>query len=187
MHTDYYTRTVTGVSPVLLADMKSYLKVSTVSDDDLIQRLIDDATDYGESYTGREFRANTWELLIDVLMDRICIRRNPIASITSIEHLVSDVLTLISAADYYKKDLTQWSEILLVSGAAWPTNTDDREHAIKITFVTAPILRLYTAIDAIMRHVTYMYQNRGDCGNMSDSVKLSGAASLYNTIRIPRI
>lgn len=187
MYTDYYKRIVTGAAPVDVATFKSYAKISTTSDDTLIQTLIDVVTEYGEKYTGREFRINQWELLIDVLTDRICINRNPVNTIDSIEHLVSDVLTAIPSADYYKKDLTTWAEILLVSGAEWPSNTDDKEHAVKITFTTAATQYLNIAIDAIMRHVLYLYENRGDCGSMADSAQASGAMVLYNAFRIPVI
>ena len=58
-----------GPSPVTLEDMKTYLKVTSTVEDILIQTLIDSATEFGEKYTGREFRANTWELLLDAFSD----------------------------------------------------------------------------------------------------------------------
>ena len=49
-----------GTSPVSLDKMKTFLKITNDSEDDLIKALIDSATQWGEKYTGREFRANKW-------------------------------------------------------------------------------------------------------------------------------
>ena len=58
-----------GTSPVSLANMKTFLKVTNATEDALIQALIDSATEFGEKYTGREFRANQWKLLLDSFSD----------------------------------------------------------------------------------------------------------------------
>ncbi len=186
----YYTLTTSGTSPVDLAEMRLYMKIpaSITSEDALIQVMIDACTEYGQRYTGREFTANTWNLLIDCLSDRVRLIRSPIDTITSIKHLVDDVLTVIPSTDYYKKDLTQWSEILLEDTKEWPTNTDDKEHAIEIIFQTKAYSQAINLIEqAIKVHVTYWFNNRGDCADCDCAGKLSGADGLYNLIRIPRI
>lgn len=185
--TEYYKRIVTGTAPVDLTTMKSYMKVTSTADDVLIQALIDTCTEYAEKYTAREARVNTWELLIDIFCNPIRLCRNPIASITSVEHLVSDVFVAVTATDYYKKDLVQRSEIHLVADKSWPTNTDDRQQAIKITFVTEAHACILTTIEGIKRHVLWLHTNRGDCYDSDESGKLSGADSIFNTIRIPRV
>jgi uncharacterized phiE125 gp8 family phage protein len=186
---DFYELTSAGTSPVLLADMKTYLKVTSSSDDALIQILIDAATEYGQKYTGREFTANTWKLKRDCFTNPIVVARNTVDTITSVQHLVSDILTTVTATDYYLKDGTIESEILLSDGISWPTNTDNREQAIEIIFVTKATPCINIAIEAIYTHVMYLYQNRGDCPDdtMSNSGALSGANALYNIIRIPRV
>lgn len=186
---DFYEKTAVGTSPVLLAAMKTYMKVTATADDALIQILIDACTEYGEKYTARDFRANTYKLLTDCFVDRQRLLRNPIDTITTIKHLVSGSLVTVGAADYYKKDLTQRSEVLLINGKSWPTNTDDREHAIEYIFVTKAVTCINTAINAIYRHVSFMYENRGDC-DCQDVVKAgaaSGADMMYNTFRISRV
>ncbi len=187
-HEPYYTLTTAGTASITLAEVKAHLKrpVTFTADDVLLQSLIDAATQYGQKYTAREFTANTWTLLIDCLTDRVRLNRNPIDSITSIEHLVDDILITIPSTDYYKKDLTQWVEVLLISGKSWPTNTDDREHAIKIIFVTKQYPCGNLIKEAMLLHIAYWYSNKGDC-DAGDAAKLSGANDLYNQIRIPRI
>ncbi len=183
---DYYELTTAGTSPLSLADAKSWLKVTSSADDALLQVLIDACTEYGQKYTAREFTDNNYTLLIDCLADRIRLTRNPIDTITSIEHLLAGVFTLIPSTDYYKKDLTQWVEILLEDTKSWPTNTDDKEHAIRIIFMTKAYNCGNLIEQALKLHVAYWYSNRGDC-DCESSAQLSGADGLYSTIRIPRI
>ena len=71
-----------AASPVLLATLKAYLRVTATSEDVLLQSLIDEATAWAESYTGRQFRANTWKLLLDEFADRIDIRKTPVDEVT---------------------------------------------------------------------------------------------------------
>ena len=108
-----YNRVSVAASPVDLAAMKAYLKVTATADDVLIQSMIDAATEFGEKYTGRDFRAVTWDLLLDCFTDRICLRRDPVESIATVKHLVNDVLVTVPSETYYLKKLTQSSEILL--------------------------------------------------------------------------
>ena len=184
---DFYKLKTAGASPLSVADAKAFMKVTSASEDTLITALINTATEFGENYTGREFRANTWILYLDEFATRIGIRKSPVATITSIKHLVSDILTAVSDATYYLKKFAICSEILLVSGSDWPTNTDDREQAIEIEFVTESYYRSAEILQALKLHVSFLYVNRGDCSCDSSSAKESGASLIYDQFRIPRI
>ena len=63
--TQFYELISEAASPVDLATMKSYMKVTSTSDDVLIQQLIDSATQWGENYTGRDFRVKSWRVFLD--------------------------------------------------------------------------------------------------------------------------
>ncbi len=174
-------------SPVDLATMKSYLKITATADDTLIQSMIDAATEWGEKYTGRDFRAITWDLLLDCFTDRIGLRRDPVDSITTVKHLVSGSLVTVSNTVYYLKKLVQSSEILLNEDQEWPTDTDDREQAIEIRFVTKGYRCQDSIIDAIERHVAFWYRNRGDCPNVKGSAEKAGVTVIYDQFRISRV
>ncbi len=178
-----------AAAPVTLDDMKIYMTVTHSLHDDLIQELIDAATEYGEKYTTRDFRIKSWKLLLDEFDDRICLRRSPVDSITTVKHLVSDVLTLVPDTVYYLKKGTQFSEILLQDGQTWPTDTDLREQAIEIVFATVAYTCGNSINIAIKRWVSFAYANRGDCDCQDPSTigKLSGADFIYNQFRIARI
>jgi len=180
-----------GESPVSLKQMKSELGLGANSCglDDFLKTTIAACTAWGQGYTGREFTDNTYSLLIDCFEDRISIRYSPIETIDSVKHFVSGALVTVDAATYYLKRGAYLSEILLLGSAAWPTDTDDREQAIEIEFTTVAISddKLSIAISAIKRHVTYMFENRGDCEDCGGCADKAGAKPLYNMIRIPRI
>ena len=190
----FYERTKKAKTPVKLDDVKSYLKLpaATGPDDDLIQTLIDAATDFAEKYTGRELRKNTWKVFLDAFSDRICLRKDPVDSITSVQRLVSGTLTTVATSVYYLKNNQQFSEVLLQDGQTWPSDVDEREHAIEIVFVTKAHRCLDQVVTGIYRHVAFLYENRGDCdptgfGVSTDAATQSGATKLYDQVRIARV
>lgn len=192
--TDVYELVTPGTVPVLLAEMKTYMKVTSSSDDALITSMLSAATTWGENYTGREFRANIWKLLKDVFQDRIRLARAPIASVTSVEHLVSAALVPVASSVFYLKKSHQFSEILLNEDQVWPTDTDDREQVVEIVFLTESYRDTDAIKEAIKRHVAFWYKNRGDCGgsgsagcSCGDAAKGSGVTMIYDQFRIDRV
>ena len=190
----FYELQSAGADPVSLADMKLHLKAtSSTTDDALITALILAATEHGEMYSGREFKANTWKLFLDTFSNPMVLKRSPVDTITSVKYLVSDVLTTVASSVYYLKQLTQGAEILLNDGQDWPTDEDDREQVIEIEFVTKAYVRGAALIDlGIKRHVQYVYMNRGDCegdvvGSIFNTGEKSGANTTYGNFRILRI
>lgn len=183
----FYQISVYGATPVDLTDMREYLKNPPTSDNSLISELLISATQYAEKYTGRDFRVNDWRLLIDKFEGRIELDRDPVASITSVQYLVSGALTTVDAATYYLKKGTQSSEILLFADKNYPTNQDNREQAIQIDFKTEAHACLSQVVVGIKRHVALLYAHRNDCPDPSDVMGVESVNSLYNQFRIPRI
>lgn len=182
-----YQKVSVEASPVSLAPMKAYLKITAAADDTIIQAMIDAATEWGEKYTGRDFRAITWDLLLDKFTDRIELRRDPVDTITTVKHLVSGSLVTVDAAVFYLKKLVQSSEILLNEDQEWPTDTDDREQVIEIRFVTEGYRCQDSIIDAIERMVAFWYRNRGDCPNVKASAEGAGVTPILDQFRISRV
>lgn len=184
---DLYTLETAGAVPVSLEDMKAYMKVTSTADDDLITGMLSSATLWGENYTGRDFRANIWTLLKDKFTARICLRRDPVKTITSVKHLVSATLVAVASAVYYLKKNVQDSELLLNEDQEWPDDTDDREQVIEIVFVTESYRDADSIAQGIKRHVAFWYSNRGDCSDCGDAAKGSGVKTFYDAFRIVRI
>jgi len=181
-----------AASPVTLAEAKAALRITGATEDTLIENIIDACTEWGESYTRRSFRAQTWKLLLDEFSDHIEIRRQLVDAITSITHLVSASPVVVTSTVYYLKQTPQGAEVVLASGQSWPTDTDEQEQAIVVNFTTAAWTRHASLIkEAILKHVAAMYANRGDCVDgqcaASDFAKRSGAISLYDMFAIARV
>ncbi len=188
MTVQFYTTKSSDVAPVALADMKIYLKVTTATDDTLIQTLINVATIHGEKYTRRSFRVQTFTLLLDAFADRIDLLRSPVDAVTFVKYLVSGSQVTVTSTVYWLKTLQQKSEILLDIGQTWPTDIDDREQAIEIEFTTTTYAQYVDVIAlAIQRHVLYLYENRGDCGDIVATGEISGANSIYDQFRVARV
>jgi len=196
MSTAVYQLQSSSASPVTLAEAKAHLRVSSTADDTLIQSIIDACTEWGESYTRRSFRAQVWKLLLDMFTARIELRKQVVNAITSITHLVADTPVTVASTVYYLKQTPQGAEILLAYGQDWPTDTDYRDQAITVNFTTTAWTKHANLIqEALLKHIAAMYANRGDCVEGTSSVtmlatdyaKTSGAATLYDMMRVARV
>ncbi len=190
----YYEQLTAGPSPVSLADAKCYLKITNTTDDALLQSLIDAATEFGERYTGRDFRVKTWRLLQDCFEQEIVLSRSLVDTVDSIEYIKDAAFTAATLADTYLKTQRQESIILLLAGEAYPTDGDDRQQSIKIEFTTKAFPCGDSIKTAIKRHVALVYENRGECMDSTGgcscdggSASQSGASSIYDQFRISRV
>ncbi len=198
-----YELTDAGPVPLDVNYVREYLKCPSTLDDEYISNLIRMATQYGETFTGRDLRASTWTLWLDVFPLRIVLRRSPVASVTSVNRMVSSVLTPVTSADYYLKKSIRYSEVLLDStgSGAWPDDVDDNEDSVNVIFVTEAYPNASVYQTAMLKHIAFAYENRGDTpipvtGNSDrasggmlgyEGALASGAIGLYQQIRIPRI
>lgn len=199
----FYELTTQGTIPVLLDEAKAHLKIPLTNsdDDELLILLLEAAAEVAEKYTRRDLRANTWTLFLDEFPTRICLRRDPVASIASIKFLddsPTPIQQTVATTVYYLKKGVQASEVLLQPDQEWPdgstpaTTVNEREHSIEVAFVTEAHACLEQAKVAILRHVAFLYENRGDCdptvaGAIGDALNLSGAAMLLDQIRVSRV
>jgi len=188
-----YTLTTAGTHPLTLPEVKQALKLSTTKDDDFLTLLMSTVLFYGERYSGRDFRPNVWTLLLDAFESRICLRKSEVATITSVKYYdqtSTPVQQTVASSVYYLKKSPTWSEILLPTDQVWPTDVDNlqTEHRIEIIFTTVvPPLYEDASKQALLKHITYLYQNRGDNETPENAVRISGAAMLYDQFRIARI
>lgn len=201
---EVYVLVTAAASPVTVAEAKNYMRLPAsgfIVDDEVIQFLIDAATQYGEDYTGRAFRVRSWRLLLDALSNPIVLNRDPVSEATTaatVSQIIDGSFVEIESDAYpdstfYLVKGVQTSSIYLTDGDAWPTDADTRQQAYKVEFSEVAYTENSGAIEsAIMRHVAHMYENRGDCdcGSASvarDTAKDSGVTTLYDTFRIARV
>ncbi|HBM91310.1 MAG TPA: hypothetical protein DD400_05500 [Rhodospirillaceae bacterium] len=78
--------TAPAVEPVSLAEMKSFARVGTTADDDLMTSLIKASRQWCEKFTGRAFISQTWRLWVSFPPKKreIILPRAPLVSLTQI-------------------------------------------------------------------------------------------------------
>lgn len=187
----FYQEQTAEPSPLTLATAKASLKITSSSQDLLIQALIDTVTEFGEKFTGHNFRGKTWLLFEDSFSSKLDILNSPIEQVTLITRLVDGVAVDVPANTYYLKKGLYVNSILLNEGKAWPTDGDVREQGITIAFTSQAYPQINLVKQALLMHLTNMFANRGDgqlaSNSGQDSAASSGALALYKQFRIPRI
>lgn len=173
-------------SPVTLTEAKSYLRITTTDDDTLIQLIIDSCTEWGELYTGKDFRVINRDLYIDCFLDRITILSNEINIVNSIYYTINSTDTLLAPSIYYLKYNNIYSEILLSDGESYPS-IDDKEQGIRINYSTQAPNDINNIKNILLKHIATTYENRGDCMDCGDVSNSGDVAKMYNIYRIPRI
>lgn len=193
-NTQYYTLQSYGTAPVTLDEMKVYLNIPAANTlfDAVITDLIETCTQWGESYTGMDFRLNTWKLQQDCFQLGIGVRRKTVVIdsvvVTYLDE--SDQPIIVDEAIYYTVNQQQHSMIILNPNQDWPIDTSERQQIITVDFDSDLETRYSERVlTAIKRHVAYMFENRGDCGDCGACAgnDQSGAAGIYNQFRIVRI
>lgn len=184
-----WTYTVTGgpdCPPVSLDDFKVHARVSGSGQDSILAMMLEAVTAYAEGFTKRDFITKTYQTFRDEFSEVGELRRSKLQSVTTIKYLVSGSLVTVSDSIYFNTVETDFSEILLEDGEAWPTDGDTRKQAIEIIFKAGfgddsrsipEDLKL-----AILQHATNYNENRGDC-TLADSVPAS-TKIVYDKYRI---
>jgi len=190
-----YTYTVTAPPAKLavsLPTVKNHLKITGTNQDDLLTAYITAAIDYAEKFTRRDFITRTYKTFRDffpgfsegyyqnvfsILPSDVGnigfeIRKSPLQTIDLIQYFVAGVLTTVDATTYYNTLEGDYSEVLTVASAAWPTNADIRLQAVQVTFKTgfgdSDTDMPPWVTEGVIQHVADMYANRGDCGEFGD-------------------
>lgn len=185
-----------AVTPVTLATVKYHLKLDAAEDvtlDAYLTLLIDAATACGEKYTKRDFINRTYTTYRDTFCNCLELRRSQVSSITSIKYLVDDVLTTLSTDVYGFTDVTDYPNIYLKENQSYPTGVDNVPQAIEIIFVSgygAAATNVPADVQmALLVHIAFMYENRGDCDLLSSSLdKLPPTVTnLYDKIKLINI
>lgn len=184
---------------VSVAEAKAWLRVNGSTDDAIIESLIESATDLAEAFTKRTLRVTEFKTYRDVFGDisdnalfhsfpaqnyfssqndmPITIRKCPLVSVESIQYYIDGVLTTFT--DFYVVKKPDFSR--LAPNTYWPI-VDRKMQAIQISF-TAGYDEVPSALKtAILNHVLYMYENRGDCG--CDGKIPAVSQTVYNRYRI---
>lgn len=203
-----------SVWPITVDLVKSWARISTTADDDLILMLIKAVTLSVEKFTKRDLITKPYRTYRDNFGDigenpsyqrfpaqqfghlntPISLRRSKLQVITSIKYWLNGVEETVDSNIYYKVHKDAFGAIALVEGADWPSN-DNRQQGITIDFTAGYGDSADDIPDdlkqAMLMHVTAAYQNRGDCDSGSGGkdgcsceMAPAGAGAIYTQYRI---
>ncbi len=163
--------------PVTLDELKAWLNMTAAntSQDGNLTEIIAMVTKNAERYTKRDFIAKTYLTYRDGLYQGqpVQLRRTPTTSIDSIQYLNDDaVLTTIDSSVYYftKTNGSEFSLVLPNPQQAWPQDIlFGRLQSVEILFIAgwadaADFKERWADLwQALLIHMAYVFQNRGDC------------------------
>lgn len=130
--------TAPAETPITVAEAKAHLRVDVDDDNDIIEAMVDAATDYCDGPTGFLGRAiidQTWELVLDAFPDddeEIKIPLPPLISVESVKYDDSAGAEQTMSTDDYTVDNVSEPGWVLPVGS-WPT-TFDGVNAVRIRF-----------------------------------------------------
>ncbi len=163
-----FERTVAAsIHPISRADAKTHLRVDHTDEDDYIDTVIAAAVDYAENYTDRQFITATWVARMDEFPttgDNIELRKNPIASITSIQYVDTNGTTQTWSSANYETDLkSNVARIRPISTESYPS-TKDQLNAVTVTFISG-YGSAASDVPGDIKHalkliIAYLYDNR---------------------------
>ena len=208
------TRITEGAAVISLADMKTYLKITTSAEDALITAMIVSATLHAELWLQRDLRESVYEFLTTDFGEintidfpyrvstfhfsplseaTLQIKRATVKSVDKIEFLQNLIFIDVDASVYYPSIRIAKTFLLLNESMTWPTTASDIEDNVKVTFTMAIPQNIALAVAGIQRHVSLMYEERGDCGPEgagalgSATGEASGAHALYQGLQVPSL
>lgn len=206
--------TAPAAEPVLLDDVKTFLRIDTTADDDMLDGFIAAATRIIEKYLKRKLITQTWDLFMDCFpkeyrfdslqegvtegklseylhgFDEIKIPLFPLQSVTYLKTFDDDDAEYtMSNTEYQVDTVSEPGRIALRNDSTWPTTVLRPLNGVQIRFVCG-----YGSSgadvpnelrQAIMQTVGYFYSNRG-CSETEDSIPKS-ALALMQAYRVFRI
>lgn len=139
MRTGLRLLTPPTTSPVSLAEAKLHCRIDHTDEDDLVQGLINTATEYCEGLQRRSYITQTWQLTMDDWpLGRVLeLPRPPLQSVTSVQYLLEDgVTTETLDSDLYVVDTsTILGRLVLKPDAEWPDDALNAAGAITIEYI----------------------------------------------------
>jgi len=137
MITSIFTQPI--IEPLTLQEAKDHLRVDCSNDDLYIEPLIRAARESAETFTGRSFITQTWDLFIDrfpVSGTFLEIPVPPLQSITTVKYIDDLGVQQTLASSVYTVDANaEMGTITLAYNQSWPT-VRNIPNAIEIRFIT---------------------------------------------------
>ena len=154
----YLVQKVAPISyPLSLTNAKDFMRTLEIDDDAMIQSMIISAVEYVENYTNRQLNDATFELYNDCIMQDWKLPKNPIKSISKIEHMDENGdYQILANTDYY---LYGEDDVSRVHFENIPSHKVHK-NAIKVTFISGYDIVPYGILAYLKVFVSTIYENR---------------------------
>lgn len=122
-------------TPITLSEAKNHAYITINDDDDLIEGMIESATELCENYTGTQLSSATFEQSVQE-WDNINLLKTPLKTIQSLNYYDEDdnIQTLVFDDYFYIDDYVVPNRIVMKQGAEFPS-LSTRVNPIIITFI----------------------------------------------------
>ena len=146
------------------ANAKLFLKVDIADDDDVIDSIVNAATESAQEYTNRFFLETTLEQYGTTFADIRSLFKSPVSEITHVKYYDTDnAQQTLSSSVYQVTPAIEPSTLMLKVDQSYP-DVADREDAVlvkyKVGYGTAPTDVPYAIIQAVYLTIGHWYQNR---------------------------
>lgn len=180
--------------PVTLDEVKAQLRIplTDASQNDQLTCDINAVSNFFECFTNTYLITTTFNLLADCWQNCYELRRSQLQSVESVKYLDTDnAEQTVSADDYYNTDETYYSKVVFEDTFDFPqlsTRLQNITIQFKVGFGDADTDIPCDIKQALLEHITFIYNNRGDCidAACSNLIPLSTKMA-YNKYKIPEI
>jgi len=130
--------TPTTAEPVTLAAMKDHIRVTTTEEDVLIQGMIKVARRWCESFSGRAYMPQTWDIYMDDFpATPYDVPLPPLQDVTHIKYVdIDGTTTTVGSTEYIFDIYSNPGRIEHVYGYTWPATTLRTVNGVVIRVVT---------------------------------------------------
>jgi len=171
-----------AAEPLVLSDVKEFLRIDHSSDDALVNGLISAARQVCETATGRSLITRSYSLYLDEWAGEVfLLPKPPLLSIVQVKVYAADNTSAVFAsANYYVDTAGTPGRLVLTEGAVVPT-PGRVANGIEIQYTAGygaaasnvpPLLK-----QGMKQMIAYLYEHRGD--SPDQAAQASGAAAVF--------
>lgn len=180
----YYEVTASGSEPLSVEDAKTFLRIETDADDDLLEILITAARISAERLTNRSFITRTWRASFpgSDCNGQNELAKNPITAVTLVEELIDEDAGTWQAVTDTRLMLTSTFAKIRYPEVIYPPI--EAPYGVRVTFTGGYSVLPKDLLQALKMHVAFMYENRGDVEAVGGVDIPTAAKLIYRQYRI---
>ncbi len=181
---NYTLKTAPTIEPVdlALAKVQCRIEPDVVDEDGVLAAYIAAARSWVETYTGRPFMTQTWQVSLRDFPTRVWLPfAAPLASVTHVKYYdTANALQTLSSSVYTTAAFSEPACLTLVDGQTWPS-TFYRDDAVQIEYVVgvSDVASVPPAlVQAVQMLVGHWYANREEVvtGTISTQIPMAAQA-----------